>query len=449
MPSARPPCRCICRSPRLGRATGTGLAAAALAMCPVVQVRAQTAAGAAPVSASVERSQPAPSAQVTAGWQDGFVIQSDKGDFRLQIGGLVHADGRFAPGDDDGAVTDTFLIRRLRPYLRGRLAQRFEFFVNPDFAVGTVVLQDAYLDTVFSRAFRLRVGKAKTPFGVERLQSVSNIVFFERGLPTAIAPNRDVGIQVLGDLAGGTVSYAAAVLNGVIDGGSGDADSSDSKDVAARIVVRPFANDTTRSSVRGLALGFAATTGSQSGAAALPTYRTAMLQQPFFTYIGAGAVADGPRTRLSPHVSYVHKSFFGLFEYVRNEMPVTKGSLTEDIAHDSWQIGGSVLLTGESATDGTSAIRPRANFDFGAGHYGAFQIGARYHSLAVDERAFTLGFAAPGSSRKADAWTVGLNWYLNPNFKYVVNFERTVFDDDADGARAAENAIVFRTQVNF
>src|SRR5688572_8933783 len=133
---------------------------------------------------------PAPPAQ-TAGWRDGFFIQSDNGDYRLQIGALVHADGRFALGSN-AAITDTFLIRRLRPYLRGRFARNFEFSINPDFAGGTLVLQDAYVDTVFSPAFRIRLGKAKTPFGPERLQPVSNILFFERALPTSVVPNRDV-----------------------------------------------------------------------------------------------------------------------------------------------------------------------------------------------------------------------------------------------------------------
>ena len=35
------------------------------------------------------------------------------------------------------------------------------------------------------------------------------------------------------------------------------------------------------------------------------------------------------------------------------------------------------------------------------------------------------------------------------NLKYVLNFERTVFDDDSAGARAPENGIAFRTQLNF
>jgi hypothetical protein len=42
-----------------------------------------------------------------------------------------------------------------------------------------------------------------------------------------------------------------------------------------------------------------------------------------------------------------------------------------------------------------------------------------------------------------------LNWYLTPNYKYVFNFERTVFDGDPNGPRKAEDALVFRTQVNF
>ena len=63
---------------------------------------------------------------VTAGWADGFVIQSDGGDFRLQLGLLLHPDGRFMIDGDDDAVVNTFVIRLLRPSLRGRLADRFE-----------------------------------------------------------------------------------------------------------------------------------------------------------------------------------------------------------------------------------------------------------------------------------------------------------------------------------
>ena len=107
----------------------------------------------------------APPVRVVAG-QDGIAIESGNGEYRLQIGLLMQADGRFAAQDAAAAVNDTFAMRRLRPYLRGRILRRFEFYVVPDFGNGAVVVQDAYLDTIFSPAFRIRAGKGKAPFGM-------------------------------------------------------------------------------------------------------------------------------------------------------------------------------------------------------------------------------------------------------------------------------------------
>jgi phosphate-selective porin OprO/OprP len=341
---------------------------------------------------------------------------------------------------------ETFLIRRLRPYVRGRLARRFEFFFNPDAAGGTFVVQDAYVDTVFSPAVRLRAGKSKTPFGLERLHSASNLLFFNRALPTSLVPNRDIGFQLLGDLSNGTVSYMAGVLNGVVDGGSADADANDAKDVSGRLVVRPF-RTRRESPLRGIGLAIAGSSGRQSGAGALPTFRTASLEQPYFSY--SGASADGRRTRYSPQAFYYLGRFGGFAEYVHTSLPIRKGPVREQISHDAWQVAGSYVLTGETATDERAGVRPRASFDFGEGHLGALQVAVRYHALAVDERAVTLGLAAEGSSRTANAWTVGLNWYLTGNLRYTFNFERTDFDADAETSRPAENALVFRTQLAF
>lgn len=392
--------------------------------------------------ASEERSR---RATVIAG-QDGFAIQSADRDFSLQIGLLVHADGVFAPGDSGQQVVDSFVFRRLRPYLRGRFSERFEFYFVPDFAGGTLVVQDAYVDTIFGPAFRIRAGKGKTPFGLERLHSASNLTFFNRALPTALVPNRDLGIQVLGDVSGGLVSYLAGVLNGVPDGGSADADSNDGKDLSGRLIVRPF-NRRTGSLLHGLGVGIAGSRGRQSGTRALPAFRTQMLEQSYFSYDGASA--DGVRTRYSPQAFYYYKALGGFAEYVHTSTPILKGPLRARIAHDAWQVAGSFVITGETATDAGVGVRPRADFDPQGGDFGAFQVAARYHVLAVDHRAVSLGLAAGESSRKAEAWTVGLNWYLTVNVRYTFNFERTVFDDDPDGPRRMENALVFRTQVSF
>jgi phosphate-selective porin len=104
-------------------------------------------------------------------------------------------------------------------------------------------------------------------------------------------------------------------------------------------------------------------------------------------------------------------------------------------------------LTGELS--GERSVRPHVNFDPPSGHYGALQVVARVEQLAVSQAAIDRGLAAPGSSRTADAWTAGLNWYLNPYIKWHVGFTRTIFDGDANGPRPAENLVLGRAQLVF
>jgi phosphate-selective porin OprO and OprP len=385
------------------------------------------------------------SAQEATLGSEGVVLQSAEGDYRLQIGLLVQADGQFALSDSSQQFVDTFSFGRLRPYLRGRFSKRFEFYFNPDFAGGNLVVQDAYVDTIFAPAFRLRVGKGKTPFGLERLHSASNLLFFNRALPTALVPNRDLGIQVLGDISGGVISYMAGVMNGVADGARADLDTNDSKDVSGRLVVRPF--NKTKTALKGFGVAMAGSRGRQTGTAALPSFKTQSLAQPYFSY--TSVTADGLRTRYSPQFFYYYKAFGAFGEYVRTETPIRKAAVRTDVAHEAWQVAASFVLTGEPATDAAAGIRPRAPFDFGNGHLGALQVAARYHTLKVNDKAFEFNLATAGSSRKAEAWTAGLNWILTGNLKYVFNYERTVFDGNPDGPRKAENAFVFRTQMNF
>jgi phosphate-selective porin OprO/OprP len=235
-------------------------------------------------------------------------------------------------------------------------------------------------------------------------------------------------------------------MNGVADGGSTDLDTNDGKDVSARLIFRPFTRNVA-SPLRGLGVAVSGNTGNQAGAAALPSLRTQILQQPYFSY-ATGAVASGRRVRYSPQLFFFRGPFGGWAEYVHTEVPVTRNGVSDDIAAKAWQVAASWVLTGEPATDAGAGVRPRAIFDPSTGHWGAFQIAARVHELEVDRAVVDLGFAATGSSRKAQSWTVGLNWILTGNVKYVLNFERTVFDDD-EGVRRPENGVAFRTQLNF
>ena len=367
-----------------------------------------------------------------------FVLQSDDGDNRVQVAGLAQLDGRFA----DERVLDTFLIRRARISLQGRLARVFEFFVQPEFAAGAPSLFDAYLDIRFSNAFRVRAGKAKVPFGLERLHSAANLLFVERAFPTALVPNRDVGLQLLGDVAAGAVTYGVSLTNGVADGASADLDTNEGKDVAARVLVRPLARNTGHV-LTGLSAGVAASAGDQP--ATPPVFRTSA-QQTFFSYVN-GTTASGRRTRVSPQVSYYAGAFGGFAEYVRSRGQLTLGTTSAEVDHSAWQVAASWVLTGESASD--RGVRPQRNFDPERGGVGAIQMTARYSAIELASDAAAASFVAPGASRRAEMFTVGLNWYVNPYVRWIANVERTVFAGTESAVRPAEKALLFRGQLAF
>ena len=414
------------------RGRGSRLAAAAL-LAWTGTSRIATAQG---------QPQPPDPAKVSAE-PEGFSVQSASGDYRVQFNSILQADGRFYAGDSGHLAADTFLLRSARPILQGTMAGRFDIYLAPDFGQGQSLIQDAYLDARFSAKVRFRMGKFKTPFGLERLQLESNTLFVERALPTDIAPNRDVGLSLSGEIAGGVFSYAAAVLNGVVDGASADLSSGDARDAALRGFLRPFR--TAGGPLRGLGLGVAATFGRQQGA--LPVYRTPG-QIVFFSYV-PGAVADGHRTRLSPQASFYGGPLGLVFEYARSTQRVRKDPAAADVTNEAWQVAGSWLITGEKATP--LGVRPRRPFDPGKGQWGALELAARAHGLSVGDAAFAEGLAdIQRSARKATAWGVGLNWYVTRNVRYTLNLEQTRFDGGAaTGNRETETVIFIRGQLAF
>jgi len=371
--------------------------------------------------------------------KDGVVIKSQDGKFQFRFRPVVQADGRFFVKSG----SNTFLLRRVRPVLEGTAFEFFDWRIMPELA-GTPNVQDAYLNIRLVREIQLRGGKFKPPVGLERLQADPDLQMMERGLPTNLVPDRDVGVQLHGELFDGTILYAGGIFNGVGDGVNGDLDNNDKKDLDGRIFVRPLA-PTSLAPLQRLAIGIAATRGTHVGPP--PGYRTAG-QATFFTY-SDGALAAGTHRRIAPQASYYFGPV-GIFgEYTRSSQIVTNGTSTQRVDHDAWQISGSVFLTGEEASYTT--VTPRRQLDPHNGGFGAFELAARYGELRLDTKTFTLKFADPTRSpRKATEWGVGLNWHLGRGFKLMANYERTTFEGGAKtGDKPSEIVVLARVQAAY
>lgn len=385
-----------------------------------------------------------------AGYRNGFTLQSETGDFVLKVTGYAQADGRFASDDSANAVTNAFLLRRVRPIVQGTVAKYFDFYLNPDFGGGTTALQDAYLDVRFTPKLRFRPGKIKTPFGIERLQSGQSLLFVERALPNNLVPNRDVGLQVHGELGQGAFAYQLAVLDGVPDGGSVDTDTNDSKDLAGRVFLQPWKTKGA-SPLRGLGFGVAGMRGKATGT--LRGY-SSVSQVSIFSY-ATTVTANGDRNRWSPQ-GYFYLGPVGILaEYVQATHQVQKAetgkpTTTAELTNSAWSVTGSYLLTGEDATYAT--VKPKNFFVPSAGKWGALQLVARFNRLDIDEATFSGGFAdATRSVRQANAWGVGLNWIWNTSLKYVLDYEQTRFKGGASGNRdrPTEKSFQTRLQLSF
>lgn len=447
----------------------------------------------------------------------GFSLNSADGKNVFKLRGTLNIDGRyFADFDDTANLTNSvpgtsaytsangFLTRKIRPYFEGTVNGIYDFRFQPEFAGGRTVLLDTYIAARFKPWAVVTAGKFKSPVGLERLQTEQYNKFIELGFPSSLAPNRDLGVQFSGTALNGVLSYATGIFNGAIDGNgvesnpTPDTDTDNKREFAARVFALPFLN-ANNYYLRGLGVGIAGTSGSKRGNADislgagsttatppttqvvsfvttntwLPSYRTAA-QQTLFSYRSDNAVtltlneatyADGKHTRLAPQAYYYYGGLGVIAEYTESKQAVSRHTSTtttrsDTLKNTAWQVAASYFLTGEEAA--YNSATPRNNLSIGQPgpnkNWGAWEIAARYQRLAIDDNAFvggTASFANPATAvSAASGYGVALNWYLNQNIRWTLEFDHTSFEGGAGTAavvtdRKDENAYVTRFALGF
>jgi len=157
--------------------------------------------------------------------------------------------------------------------------------------------------------------------------------------------------------------------------------------------------------------------------------------------------------RWTPQAYYFVGSFGALAEYVTSQQDVSRQLTATNkrsgrADNSAYQLLLSYFLTGEKET--FNSFTPKSTFHLGAPGWGAWEINARYGELKIDDAAFAGGaesFADPSTApRAARAVGVGINWWLNANVKWVLDYEVTRFDGGAaNGAnRLEERALTTR-----
>lgn len=395
----------------------------------------------------------------------GDVVEGPTG---IRVRYYQQVDGHYVFDDTAHQIPNSILLRRVRPVLQGTVGSIYNFRFMMDFSSSPSVL-DAFGEIVFSPEARLRIGKSKTPFGLERLKASTDMDLIEFGHPTSLTPDYDLGISIHGDIRGEVLSYSIGLYSGAGDGSSGDEELDDDKDLAGRVYLFPF-KYSKEESLRDFGFGLAAGFGRKRGDLfdpRVPVFRTEG-QQVFFRYnndstksgpqsasaMGA-VVASGRGYRINPQ-GYWYVSSVGMFgEFVISTQPLGLAgndnlSAAREFSNRAWNLTLSYVVTGETPSfHGLKPFRPFSMREEGA--YGALELVLRASQIQFDKNLFP-GFADPDvSANKAFTWTGGLNWHLSRTVKCSASLAWTKFKGGAPLGldRSQERVFFSRVQTSF
>lgn len=380
----------------------------------------------------------------------GLLVASPDKNFVAKLGGYAQIDTRSYFGDSDRNGKDDILLRSLRPQLNINLYKDWSFFFAPDFGSSGYKLYDAYGQYKYADELQFRFGKFKPPLGLERLESPTDTFFTELGQTSNLVPNRDLGFQIFGELIPDTLQYQIGVFDGGADLGNNDSDDDDSKDIMARVFAQPFRQSDILA-LQGLGVGVAGSHGNHEGnttTSILPAYKTPG-QNTFFSY-RTGAFANGDNWRFVPQAYYYYNNIGVIGEYAVSSQDVRLGATTAAITNHAWELQGAYVLTGEDENY-VGSVHPAENFDPKNGTWGAFELVGRLGETDIDKKAFPV-FADPTRyAQEAFDIGVGVNWYLNDNIRFSVDYDNTSFDHgrNTNNDREDENALLTRLQYKF
>ncbi len=382
-------------------------------------------------------------------WDKGLHFDSKDGAFKLKIGGRLQTDFATMQGNKAieaarGPLTDGTEIRRLYLSFGGTIYDNTAYAVDIDLAGAKVHLNNAFLqfNKVLPCGGALRVGQFNEPINMENLTSDLNVTMIERALPSAMIPGYDKGIAVLDTFPNKRGTVEAGVFWATTDG---KAELDSGRALAARVTYLPwYADDGAKLLHVGAAVRRVSTGTVQYKA------KPEMHLAPDF--LDTGMIDANGVTQCGLETALVYGPASLQAECIHTSVDQQYGP---DLDYSGYYVEGSYFLTGEHRNYSTSSatwgpVSPKHNFD-GNGGWGAWQLAARYSHLDLSDPDAVLlpidGKAQTPKPGKLSDVTLGLNWYLNPNVRVMLNYVHALLDpEDVDGST---NAVLMRFQVFF
>jgi phosphate-selective porin OprO/OprP len=368
-------------------------------------------------------------------FKNGLKYEGGGGAFRYQWFGLIQSDWFWPIERNDHPFYPGTEFRRVRLGATGTMYSNVRWWSEVEFAHGDVSFADMWIE-LMSNCCNIRVGHQKEPVGFDQLTGDRNVQFMERSFVNSLSPGRNTGISTWGRCMDDQWLWQAGIYR---DSNSAGDDSGNSHwgeySVSGRLSGRPWIQDDGASYLHvGGSLRFedcaddTFTRNVSSGLFELGSVPVSAGAEDDWQAGLEAAFVTGPWTFLGEY-SHLNADLIGL----------------DNSKINAYSLEGGYWLTGENQPydkdKGTfGRVSPKQNWGDGDG-CGAWLAALRYsHIKADDEFGVGGGFLA----HKANEWTLGVKWILNPHTAVHWNVTR-IKAEDVDSI----TALGMRVEIDF
>jgi phosphate-selective porin OprO/OprP len=390
----------------------------------------------------------------------GITVKSADDNFKMQIGGRLHA--TFANHDHGslGSTSDPVdgtEIRRARLYAKGKFYKNFGYMAEVDFAGDKVAIKDFFAVYKPNKTWDFTVGNQKHAFSMEVQESSNDIMFAERSLVYGLSVpyfDRAIGVNLKAmgknwNIQGGFYGDGVAKTNDASTrnaAASASQEKTEGKGFGIRGTWNPIL-EKDRMIHLGANYGYRKMSdGGEINNGKSPSFSIATNNFSGLKVVNSGNISGFNDVQMGLlEFSAMNGPFSFQSEYAKGTVNRDDGLADYDVSAYYAQVAWT--LTGETrtykATDGEfKRLKPSKNFDPDKGTWGAWEVALRHDSIDLNDADITGG--------EAKRVGLNLNWYLNENIRVLAGLERT-YDLDkitkTDGSNADDiDQFIIRAQ---
>ncbi|MFH1039414.1 MAG: porin [PVC group bacterium] len=358
-------------------------------------------------------------------WDDGLFLETKNKQFNARIGGSINLDARwprtpsalqdYLEATEGKELHESSEVRRARIFLKGTIYENIFYKTQIDFAdtAGTYYIHDMFvgmMDIPYVGA--ILIGHAARAFGLNPVPDENWLTFMEWAPPFGFSIGQLLGVAAGNSFIDDHLTYAVQVGK---TAGIHCSEIGQSYNLNLRFTGTPWYEDGGRAMLhQGLSYTYRGSS-DQTRYASGPSFSE---QVPFF--IDTGIMDTDQVNGMAYEAAWcqgplkLQGEYYGFWADQKDGPSDTffQGWYTMACWYLSGEYPGAQYVTSYGGFD--IRCHPRHDFSIKEGTWGAFEVAARYSWMDLNDDNIRGGILNQA--------TLGFNWYLNPNFRWMWNY---------------------------